>query len=262
MALFKNLRPLIVGNWKMNGMGKDVLQLKSLVQKLSQDPSKGIKPEIMLCVPATLLSRMAEVTGIAGKTRVAIGGQDCHPNKNGAHTGDMSVAMLKDAGAKGVILGHSERRANHAETDKLVNAKADAVHQSGLMAIICVGETLKQRKAHETIKVVGKQMRGSLPRLLPKLLSARNTVIAYEPVWAIGTGLTPSLEQIAEVHTYIRKTLMRRYGEEGAKIRILYGGSVNPANAKQILAVSHVNGALVGGASLKAADFFKIIKAI
>ena len=187
-----------------------------------------------------------------------IGGQDCHWNETGAHTGDLSAEMLKDAGAGSVIVGHSERRADHGETDRIVNAKAQAAHRAGLTAIICVGESESERKAGRTLRVVGGQLKGSLP----EGANAKNTVIAYEPVWAIGTGLTPTPDDVAEVHAYIRKRACALLGdEEGARIRILYGGSVKPGNAAVLMAVDNVDGALVGGASLKAADFLGIISA-
>ena len=257
MAAQKNspkIRALVAGNWKMNGSKKDLSELRKLATAMKPTKSGGqVKAEVMICPPATLLPRMADVKAKG----IALGGQDCHANINGAHTGDISAEMLKEAGAKAVIIGHSERRADHNESDKIVRAKVEAAHRVGLMAIMCVGESLKQRKAGETLKVVQGQLRGSLP----DGCTAKNTVIAYEPVWAIGSGLTPSVEQVGEVHTALRKALMRRFGDEGAKTRILYGGSVKPANAEELMAVPHVNGALVGGASLKAQDFYGILKA-
>ncbi len=187
-----------------------------------------------------------------------IGGQDCHPKASGAHTGDVSATMLADAGASHVILGHSERRADHGESDSLVVAKAAAAWAAGLIAVICVGETEAQRDAGKTLDVVGAQLAGSVPQGA----TAANTVIAYEPVWAIGTGRTPTLAEIAEVHGHIRARLAARFGAEAAGMRILYGGSVKPSNATEIFAVANVDGALVGGASLKAADFGAIIAAL
>lgn len=247
----KTPKPLVAGNWKMNGTKADLKELKALLKSL---PATKAHCDVMVCPPATLISRMADVK--PGRA-VQIGGQDCHANMAGAHTGDISAAMLKDAGAKAVILGHSERRADHGESDKMVRAKVEAARAAGLLTIVCVGETLKQRKAGETVKVVGAQLRGSLP----DGCTAANTVIAYEPVWAIGSGLTPTVEQVAEVHKAMRRGLTRRFGDDGAAMRLLYGGSVKPANAAELMAVAHVDGALVGGASLKAKDFLGIIKA-
>ena len=257
MAAPKNsptIRALVAGNWKMNGSKKDLSELRKLATALKPSKSKGrVKADVMICPPATLLPRMADQKAKG----IALGGQDCHANISGAHTGDISADMLKQAGAKAVIIGHSERRADHGETDKQVRAKVEAAHLAGLLAIMCVGESLKQRKAGETLKVVQGQLRGSLPAGC----TAKNTVIAYEPVWAIGSGLTPTAAQVGEVHAALRKALVRRFGDEGAKMRILYGGSVKPANAAELMAVPHVNGALVGGASLKAQDFYGILKA-
>jgi triosephosphate isomerase len=257
MAAPKNsptIRALVAGNWKMNGSKKDLSELRKLATALKPSKSKGrVKADVMICPPATLLPRMADQKAKG----IALGGQDCHANISGAHTGDISADMLKQAGAKAVIIGHSERRADHGETDKQLRAKVEAAHRAGLLAIMCVGESLKQRKAGETLKVVQGQLRGSLPAGC----TAKNTVIAYEPVWAIGSGLTPTAAQVGEVHAALRKALVRRFGDEGAKMRILYGGSVKPANAAELMAVPHVNGALVGGASLKAQDFYGILKA-
>jgi triosephosphate isomerase len=190
-------------------------------------------------------------------SRIRVGGQDCHWNASGAHTGDISADMLRDAGCTSVIVGHSERRANHAETDEMVSKKAKAGHEAGLIAIICIGETLEQRKGSKTLGVVSGQLKGSLP----EDATAANTVIAYEPVWAIGTGLTPTVAEVAEVHTHIRSDLGKLLGDGGVGVRILYGGSVKPSNAAELMGAANVNGALVGGASLKAADFIGIIKA-
>jgi triosephosphate isomerase len=257
MAAPKNsptIRALVAGNWKMNGSKKDLSELRKLATALKPSKSKGrVKADVMICPPATLLPRMADQKAKG----IALGGQDCHANISGAHTGDISADMLKQAGAKAVIIGHSERRADHGETDKQVRAKVEAAHRAGLLAIMCVGESLKQRKAGETLKVVQGHLRSSLPAGC----TAKNTVIAYEPVWAIGSGLTPTAAQVGEVHAALRKALVRRFGDEGAKMRILYGGSVKPANAAELMAVPHVNGALVGGASLKAQDFYGILKA-
>jgi triosephosphate isomerase len=210
---------------------------------------------MLLCPPATLIAALADV---AQGTALAVGGQDCHPKASGAHTGDISAAMLAEAGASHVILGHSERRADHGETDTLVKAKAEATLAAGLIPIICVGETEAERDAGRTLSVVGRQLDGSLP----DAFSSANLVVAYEPVWAIGTGRTPSLDEIAEVHHYIRARLLARIGGDASQLRLLYGGSVKPSNAVEIFAVQNVDGALVGGASLKAADFGAIVAAL
>jgi triosephosphate isomerase len=240
----KNARPLVAGNWKMNGT---TAALKEVRLKAGMLKDVRLRCEVLICPPATLIGRIREV--LKG-SRIRIGGQDCHWAVSGAHTGEISAEMLKDAGCSAVIIGHSERRTDHGETDDIVRAKTEAAHRAGLIAIVCIGETLEQRKDGETLAVVERQLHGSLPASA----TAENTVIAYEPVWAIGTGLTPTLAEIAEVHAFIRK-------QAPASIRILYGGSVKPANAAEILAIANVNGALVGGASLKAADFIGIIKA-
>ena len=254
MALRKTspvkVKPLVAGNWKMNGTKKNLNEVKKLAAALAKNKAAC---DVMVCPPVTLLSRMADLKAKG----IALGGQDAHANETGAHTGDISAAMLKDAGAKAVILGHSERRADHGERDKDVKAKVEAAHKTGLMTIMCVGESLKERKKGDTLKIVQGQLRGSLP----DGCTAKNTVIAYEPVWAIGSGLTPTVEQVAEVHAALRKALVRRFKDEGAKMRILYGGSVKPTNAEELMAVPNVNGALVGGASLTAKDFTGILKA-
>lgn len=245
-------QPLVAGNWKMNGLAaacKEAEHLKELVAA-----AQSLQADVMLCPPATLITRCSD--SLAGSA-VLVGGQDCHANASGAHTGDMSAEMLADAGATAVIVGHSERRTDHGETSEQVKLKAMAAHRAGLTAIICVGETQAQREAGETLAVVSAQLQGSLP----DDVTASNTVIAYEPVWAIGTGLTPTPEDVADVHAHIRGELSAILGADPAsKIRILYGGSVKPDNAGQLMAVDHVNGALVGGASLKADDFWGIIK--
>jgi triosephosphate isomerase len=206
----------------------------------------------MICPPATLLARFAD---IAKGSPVAIGGQDCHSEASGAHTGDIAAEMLKDAGATAVIVGHSERRADHQESDAAVRAKALAARRAGLTAIVCVGETRFEREAGATLARVERQLEQSLP----DGADAGNLVVAYEPVWAIGTGLTPTPADVAEVHGLIRATIVARFGKAGEGIRILYGGSVKPANAQELLTVADVDGALVGGASLKAADFLGIV---
>ncbi|NSY37112.1 triose-phosphate isomerase [Leisingera sp. ANG59] len=244
-------RKLAAGNWKMNGTGENLAELAVLAESHGAPAA-----DILICPPATLLSRAADT---ARGSVVAIGGQDCHAKPDGAHTGDLSAAMLKDAGASAVILGHSERRADHGESDAQVCAKAEAAIGEGLTAVICIGETLAEREAGDTLKVAGTQLAGSVPASA----TGANTVIAYEPVWAIGTGKVPTLEQIAEVHDFLRAELTARFGAETAdSIRLLYGGSVKPSNASEIFAVSNVDGALVGGASLKAADFSPIIAAL
>lgn len=243
-------RPLIVGNWKMNGLTASLGEATALAGKVkAQAPAA----ELGLCPPATLVAAMA--AALKG-TGIGVGGQDCHAKASGAHTGDISAEALKDAGATYVIVGHSERRTDHAETDAVVRAKAQAAHRAGLVAIVCVGETLAQRDANETLKVVSAQLRGSLP----DDATAQNTVIAYEPVWAIGTGRTPTEAQVAEVHAAMRQDVKARF-DDGEGFRLLYGGSVKPDNAKSLMAVADVDGALVGGASLKANDFWPIIEA-
>ena len=246
------IKPLIAGNWKMNGGRKGIAQLRLLLVKLR---NVKLTADVMVCPPALDISTAVETIR---SSKIQIGGQDCHTEPYGAHTGDVSAAMLKAYGAKAVIVGHSERRLDYAETDKLIKAKAQAAVQAKLSPIVCVGETFKERKAGKTLRVVGAQLRGSLPNTA----KPRQVIVAYEPVWAIGTGLTPTVEEVAQVHAYIRKALVRRYGVDGESVRILYGGSVKPDNAAELLAVNHVNGALVGGASLKASDFMKIIMAV
>ncbi len=243
------IRPLVAGNWKMNGLGASLAEAEAMAKGLGKEAA-----DVLICPPATLIARLA--LAIKG-SRIAVGGQDCHANASGAHTGDISAEMLKDAGATSVIVGHSERRTDHAESDATVKAKAEAAHRAGLIAIVCVGETAAERQAGQTLTVVGRQLAGSLP----EACRASDTIIAYEPVWAIGTGLTPTVADVAEVHGAIRAALTKRFGDEGAAMRILYGGSVKPSNAKELMAVPDVNGALVGGASLKAADFLGIIAA-
>ena len=241
-------RPLVAGNWKMNGLAASVAELDKIVAGAAGLAGKA---DLMICPPATLVARFAAA---ARGTPVAIGGQDCHAQPSGAHTGDIAAEMLADAGASAVIVGHSERRTDHHETDAEVNAKAQAAWRAGLLAIVCVGEHRAEREAGNTLAVVGSQLDGSLP----DGAAAERLVIAYEPVWAIGTGLTPTPADVAEVHGFIRERLTARYGADGNVMRILYGGSVKPANAGELMGVAHVNGALVGGASLKAEDFLGI----
>ncbi len=242
-------RKLAAGNWKMNGTVEDLIELGQIAGLAAEDG-----PTVLICPPATLISRAADA---ARGTMLAIGGQDCHTAGSGAHTGDISALMLRDAGATHVILGHSERRADHGESDTLVSEKAVAAAAAGVAPIICVGETLAEREAGETLAVVGTQLAGSVPRSLTDL------VIAYEPVWAIGTGKVPTMAQIAEVHGFIRAELGKMSAAFSAEATpILYGGSVKPGNAAEIFAVADVDGALVGGASLKAADFGPIVAAL
>ena len=243
-------RPLVAGNWKMNG-GVVMLKEPRLLAAMLKDVK--LKADVMVCPPAIILRRVKSV--LAG-TKIKVGGQDCHWNPAGAHTGDISPEMLKEAGCSAVIVGHSERRSHHGETDEMVAKKAKGVRRAGLTAIICIGETLDERKAGTTLDVVSHQLKGSVP----EAAAAANTVIAYEPVWAIGTGLTPTTAEVAEVHAHIRSELGSIMGGEGAAVRILYGGSVKASNAAELMSQPNVNGALVGGASLKASDFLGIIK--
>jgi len=246
------ITPLIAGNWKMNGLSAQLAEFQLLGEKLAT--LKDRRAMVAICPPATLLAAMSEKGALNG---IATGGQDCHASPSGAHTGDISALMLKDAGAQFAIVGHSERRADHGETDAQVREKAQAAIAAGLTPIICVGETRAEREAGQADSVVATQLSGSVP----DAAAANEVVIAYEPVWAIGTGLTPTNADIAQMHDGIRKLLVERFGGRGATIRILYGGSLKPANAKEILAVENVNGGLVGGASLLANDFFAIISA-
>ena len=247
------LRPLVAGNWKMNGIGSSLAEADKLKRRLTDSDFKP-RCEVMLCPPATLVAALAQT---AAGTPLLVGGQDCHAKASGAHTGDIAAEMLKDAGASAVIVGHSERRADHGERDATVRAKAEAAYRAGLTAIICVGETADERKAGKTLAVVTGQLAGSLP----DAATDANTVVAYEPVWAIGTGLTPTAADVAEVHAAVRAALVKRYAEQGQRMRILYGGSVKPSNARELMGVENVDGALVGGASLKAEDFLGIIAA-
>ncbi|MCF8485241.1 MAG: triose-phosphate isomerase [Rhodobacteraceae bacterium] len=244
------MRKLAAGNWKMNGTAASLSEVAAL---LRDHPTPVC--EMLLCPPATLITQMA---ALAKGTALHIGGQDCHAKSSGAHTGDVSASMLMDAGATHVILGHSERRTDHAETDAQVNAKAVAAIGVGLVAVVCIGETEGQRDAGQTLDVIGTQLAGSVP----DGSTAATLVVAYEPVWAIGTGRTPTLQEIADVHRFIRERLTAKIGAEAAGVRLLYGGSVKPSNATEIFAVPHVDGALVGGASLKASDFGAIVAAL
>jgi triosephosphate isomerase (TIM) len=250
-ALGTSVRPLVAGNWKMNGMKGSIGEARRVASAL-QAGAGQLPADIMICPPATLIASMVEALD---GSHVAIGAQTCHAAASGAHTGDIAPEMLKDAGATAVIVGHSERRADHLENDRDVAAQANAAHRAGLAAIICLGETAGERRASLTLPVVRRQLEASLPAGA----TAENTVIAYEPIWAIGSGLTPTLGDVGEVHDAIRAALCQRLGTEGDRARILYGGSVKPSNARELLSVSNVNGALVGGASLKADDFLGII---
>ena len=244
-------RKLAAGNWKMNGTADALSEVSALAEQQG-----GASCEILLCPPATLVERMARATE---GTTIAVGGQNCHWEDSGAHTGDISAGMLKDAGASYVITGHSERRADHGETDETVRRKTEAAWSAGLTVIVCVGETLSEREASNTIDIIKGQLAGSVP----DQATGHNLVVAYEPVWAIGTGKVPTTDQIGEVHDVIRTQLEKRFGPGvGRSVRLLYGGSVKPANAAEIFAVENVDGALVGGASLKAADFSGIIEAL
>ena len=247
------ITPLIAGNWKMNGTTASLGEVQKLAALLAN--GGGPRGTVVICPPATLLERLNELAAPAG---IVTGGQDCHPAASGAHTGDISAQMLADAGAQFVIVGHSERRTNHGETDVLVQQKALAAHASGLVPIICVGEIEAERDAGNAVAVVIGQLEGSVP----DDWSGHDIVIAYEPVWAIGTGRTPTSSDIAEMHNAIRDQLKSRFGEPGAAVRILYGGSMKPSNASEILRIANVNGGLVGGASLLANDFHAIISAL
>jgi len=245
------MRPLVAGNWKMNGLAAGLAELSSLKEALAASPPPC---DVLVCPPATLIAQAAALVQGA----FALGGQDCHTRSCGPHTGDISAEMLRDAGASFVIVGHSERRQNHGERDGDVAAKAQAAWRAGLTAIICIGESEAQRFAGDANQICAQQLDGSVPGSA----TPANTVIAYEPVWAIGTGKTPTVAQIAAMHGHIRTTLARRLGEAGRGMRILYGGSVKPDNAGEILNLPEVGGALVGGASLKARDFLSIIEAL
>lgn len=243
------MRQLIAGNWKMHGLGSSLGEVETLCKVLASRPAVA---DVLICPPASLLAR-AHWTA---KGAIAFGGQDCHAEASGAFTGDISAEMLKDSGASAVIVGHSERRQYHAETDAVVAAKARAAWRAGLLAMICVGESEVQRTHGEALDIVAGQLAVSVPDgAIPE-----NTTVAYEPVWAIGTGKTATSADIAEMHSHIRRKLVARFGAAAERMRILYGGSVKPANAAEILVIDNVNGALVGGASLKATDFMAIIE--
>jgi triosephosphate isomerase len=239
-------RPLVAGNWKMNGLSGSVSTLDAVIAGAAE---LFAVTDILVCPPFTLIAAFA---ARARGTPVAIGGQDCHAHAAGAHTGDIAAEMLADAGAKAVIVGHSERRGAHHETDAQVRGKASAARRAGLLPVVCVGETRAERAGGEALGVVGRQLDGSLPD------GSAGLVIAYEPVWAIGTGMTPTPADVGDMHGFIRDRLAARFGESGKGVRILYGGSVKPANARELLSVANVDGALIGGASLDADEFLAI----
>jgi triosephosphate isomerase len=245
-------KPLVAGNWKMNGLRASLPEVAAIRDAAGKGGAG--RAEVLVCPPATLISAAAD---LCKGSAVGIGAQDCAVEASGAHTGDLSPEMLGDAGATYVIVGHSERRADHGESDEMVRAKAEAVLRAGITPIICVGETKAQREAAETLPIVGGQLDGSMPRGV----AGERLVIAYEPVWAIGTGLTPSADDVAEVHGFIRRHLKGIVASGAEKVRILYGGSVKPSNAAELMGVADVDGALIGGASLKAADFMAIAAA-
>ncbi len=245
------VRPMIAGNWKMNGLKASAAELKAMMDGA---PAVAAKADLLICPPATLLLGFAKV---AEASAIHLGAQDCHANGSGAHTGDVSAEMIADAGGSAVIVGHSERRADHGESNAVVAAKAAAVVRAGLTAIICVGETEAERDSGLTISVVSGQLAESIPENTPP----EQLVVAYEPVWAIGTGRTPTVQEVSDVHSAIRNGLIARFSDAGETVRILYGGSVKPSNAAELMAVANVNGALVGGASLKASDYLAIAAA-
>ena len=247
------ITPLIAGNWKMNGTTAALGEIQTLAGLIAA--GGGPRCTVAICPPATLLAALSAIAAPGG---IVTGGQDCHPAPKGAHTGEISAQMLADAGAQYVIVGHSERRTDHGETDALVHQKALAALAAGLTPIICIGETEAERRGGRAESVVSSQLEGSVP----DAAGAADIVIAYEPVWAIGTGLTPTLDDIAEMHDMLRARLAQRFGARGASVRLLYGGSMKPANARDILMIENVNGGLVGGASLLANDFYAIISAV
>jgi triosephosphate isomerase (TIM) len=245
------MRPLIVGNWKMHGTAPQLAEIAGMAAAVRTAPAAA---DILICPPSTLITRAVQ----AATGQIAIGGQNCAAEISGAFTGDPSAEMLKDAGAAWIIVGHSERRQHHGETDGMVAAKARAVWRAGLLAIICIGETDTQRRSGNALTVCADQIAASVP----DGITAYGNAIGYEPLWAIGTGHTPSVEEIGQMHSHIRERLVARWGAKGGEVRILYGGSVNATNARAVLAVPEVGGALVGGASLKATDFEAIVRAI
>ena len=246
------IRPLVAGNWKMNGTKEAMPQLEAMRDAMK--PGNRPNHDLLVCVPFTMLCQAGEM---ATRSAFNIGAQDCHANINGAHTGDVSVEMIADCGGEAVIVGHSERRTDHGETNVQIRAKAQAALDWGHMAIVCIGESEAQRKGGITLDVLKDQMAGSIP----DGPANGEIVLAYEPIWAIGTGLVPSVEDVREAHKFMRDEMVARFGEAGEKIRLLYGGSVKPANACELMGIDNVDGALVGGASLKAEDFLGICKA-
>ena len=247
-----DIRPLVAGNWKMNGLRSDLDQIKAIADGIDTELAEKI--DILLCPPMTLLY---VATALAEDTALLVGPQDCHTAQSGAFTGDVSAQMIADCLGEFAIVGHSERRTIHGEDDATVKAKAQAAISAGLTAIVCIGETEEERKSGKTLDVLGRQLEGSVPGGA----TAETVVIAYEPVWAIGTGLTPTAGDIEEAHAFMRKVLGERFGAEGQGMRLLYGGSVKPGNAAELMAIANVDGALVGGASLKAVDFLAICEA-
>lgn len=247
------IKPLIAGNWKMNGFRNSLKELQAMGE--GYDVAMRHQLDMLICVPATLLYTAA--VSVVG-THVEIGAQDCHMNSVGAHTGDISAMMVADCGGTAVIVGHSERRADHNESNEMIKSKAEAGLRNDLMTIVCIGETEEQRKSGKTLEVLEEQLSESLPDSLNTDL----LVIAYEPVWAIGTGMVPSVEDVSDAHEFMRNQLFDHFGEAGQTMRLLYGGSVKPSNAAELMAINNVDGALVGGASLKADDFLGICKAL
>lgn len=243
-------KALVAGNWKMNGLKAASTEINTLDGLIDRD---GANCDVLICPPFTLISTLCD----QGAQNLAIGAQDCHMNMSGAHTGDISAEMLKELGCNYIIVGHSERRADHGESNETVKSKAAAAQSVGAVAIICVGETIEEREAGKALDVVTSQVKASIPNEA----RTENTIIAYEPVWAIGTGHTPTAADVEEVHAAVREVLNARFGDGGANINILYGGSVKASNAEELMSVANVNGALVGGASLKADDFYGIIAA-
>lgn len=249
----EGIRPIVIGNWKMHGSPDWAGRFREMGAQIEGETLAHC--DVMLCPPAPLIARLADVFA---ETPIGIGGQDCHVDPFGPHTGDVAAEMLSDAGAAAVILGHSERRADHGETDALICQKVEAARRAKLLAVVCIGETEAERKAGDTLSVLSRQLDGSLPDKFPET----GLIVAYEPVWAIGTGLTPTVEDVAEAHAHIRARLRTRYKAEGARVRLLYGGSVKPANAESLFAVPNVDGGLIGGASLKPADFRAVVEAM
>jgi triosephosphate isomerase len=246
-----DIKPLVAGNWKMNGTRDSLNELKAMAAGVA---AFSDRIDTLICPPATLLY---VATALCTDSPLKIGAQDCHTAQSGAFTGDISAAMIADCFGTFAIVGHSERRMYHAETDAIVQAKAEAAYQAGITAIVCIGETEAERKAGQTLAVLGRQLAGSVP----DAATAENTVIAYEPVWAIGTGLTPTASDVEEAHAFMRDALINRFEDQGKKMRILYGGSVKPSNAVELMGIANVDGALIGGASLKSADFLAICQA-